>query len=531
MTRGFGYNISNSMGVIKEFKWVWLILTLATFALQPIKTGFEKGHHGWVSADGLSLFSRADKEHYFVAVMAEFKTPEGIEYAYFDRYPPFFSPLMNLFLDPFEDDFNLFIMIARHLMNIIFLLTVIVGFRILTFFIDNKKRALGIALLVFSGSFFIHYKDMPHFDQPAILGNLLIILGICEYKFNNRWKFLLTLAIIVPLFGRGYSSNFLLLTWNIMEFILNWKNLGSNVFVKVINHIKKKCFWILVASVPMTAGFLGYNLYIESLVRNVDITETSIFDSAKRRLGAKKLVSEREKKAQWSRFIPKQIDRKKDLFSPELLSMFDIGRKKVSASWEYYLRRLPSELFGILVIILFLMSTRKYYKTLTHEKKTIYLTMIFSGFVWLYTMRKLATYHDYTTLYYVGLSMMLFTTLSEFKFKNWSTRRILILGCIMMFGSLIANLYKIKPIAAEVNHQADDFNQIREVATKELKNPIFYFQGTDPEGGTRFIYGSPFAPSLYTTGYLVTTYKELANVIIHWENGRIKIKEIIKENE
>lgn len=528
MTRGFRYNISNSMGVIKEFKWVWLTLLLAIAALQPIKTGFEKGHHGWVSADGLSLFSRADKDHYFVAVMAEHLTKDGIKYHYFDRYPPFLSPLMNLFLDPFEDDFNLFIMIARHIMNIIFLITVMVGFKIITFFIQDKKRALGLALLIFSGSFFIHYKDMPHFDQPAILGNLLIIWGICEYKFNQRWKLLLGLAIIVPLFGRGYSSNFLLLTWNIFEFILNWENLGSNVFKKVINHFKKKCVWILVASVPVTASFLAYNVYIESVIRDVPITETSIFDSAKRRLGAKTLVSEREKKAKWSRFIPKQIDRKKDLFSPEFLSMFDIGRKKVSASWEYYLRRFPSEFFGILVIIFFLMNIRKYYRELSHEHKTIYLTMIFSGFVWLYTMRKLATYHDYTTLYYVGLSMMLFTTLAQTKFKNWSTRRILIIGFVMMFGSLVANLYKIKPIAQTVNHQAHDFNEIRKIAKSKFDRPIFYFEGTDPKGGTRFIYGSPFAQSLYTTGYLVTTDKSLANIIVHWKNNRIKIKEIIE---
>ena len=529
MTQRSIHNINNSMSIIKEFKWVWIILTLATFALQPIKTGFEKGHHGWVSADGLSLFSRADSDHYFVAVMAEHKTKDGIEYHYFDRYPPFFSPLMNLFLAPFLDDFNVFIMLARHLMNIIFILTVIVGTRLLFYFIEDKKRALGVAFIIFSGHFFIHYKDMPHFDQPAILGNLLILYGICEYKFNQRFKPLLLLAIIVPLFGRGYSSNFLLLTWNIFEFIFHFKTLGSNIFTKIIGHLKTKTFIALLLSVPVTAGFLGYNLYIESIVRDVKITETSIFDSAKRRLGAKTLMTEREKKAQWHRFIPKQIDRKKDLFSPEFLSMFDIGRKNVKAGWEYYLRRLPSELWGIIVIIFFFMSTRKYYKTLEENKKILYLTFIFSGFVWLYTMRKLATYHDYTTLYYVGFSMMIFTTLAQYKFQNWKTRRILILGFVMMFGSLVANLYKIYPKAQLVNHQADDFNRIRKEAAEKVKEPVFYFEGTDPKGGSRFIYGSPFAPALYTTGYLLTTNKELANVIVHWEDGRIKIKEIINE--
>ena len=209
--------------------------------------------------------------------------------------------------------------------------------------------------------------------------------------------------------------------------------------------------------------------------------------------------------------------------------MFDIGRKKVSAGWKYYLRRLPSELWGIIIFILFFMSTKKYYRTLNREQKILYLTFIFSGFVWLYTMRKLATYHDYTTLYYVGFSMMLFTTLAQQKFKHWQTRRILVIGFIMMFGSLVANLYKIKPIAETVNHQANDFNAIRKKALEKIDNPVFYFEGTDPKGGSSFIYGSPQAHYLYVTGYPVAKEKTLANVIVHWENGRIKIKEIINE--
>jgi len=511
------------MSTFKNYKFLALVIILFTFLLQPIKTGFETGHHGWVSADGLSLISRANTEHHFVGVMAEVIDADGkLQHHYFDRYPLFFSTTMNLLLKPFEWDFAKYIMGGRYIMNIIYLFTILIGFKLLLHFFDDKLKAISAALLVFSGHFFIRYKDMVHFDQPAVLGNLIILLSIANFKKNKKLLPLLLASIIVPLWGRGYSSIFLLLTWNIIEFIFLYKSDSSSFFKKIIIQLKSKAFLCLLCSVPVTAGFLAYNVYIEAKVRNVSITETSIFDSAKRRLGVKTLVSAREKKAEFKRFIPKQIDRKKDLFTPELFSMFDIGRKKVSKGIEYYVRRLPAEIFGFLVFVFFFMNLKKYYKELDQNKKIIYLTSIFSGFVWLYTMRKLATYHDYTTLYYAGFSLMIYTTLIHTKFKNISREKLFTISLIIFLGSLVANLYKIYPQMMDVNHQAMDFTKIHRELEK-MDNPIVHFTNNNPFGGQRFIFGSPFAHNFFTTGFKVGSTKDVSNVFVHWNDHKIEM--------
>lgn len=502
---------------IKKFKALTVVLALVVFITQPFKVGFEKGHHGWVSADGLSIISRANLDHYFVGLVQESVTPEGKDYYYFDRYPPFFSASMNTLLKPFEWNLPAYIYSARTLMNLIFVITFWFGFKFLCFFLP-AARAFALALIVFSGHFFIHYKDMVHFDQPAILGNLILMWAIAEFKFHQRKKLLYTAAIIAPLWGRGYSSGFLLLTWNLFEFLYLYK---MSFLQKIRLHLRSIPFIAMLICVPLTAGSLGYNIWVESQIREVSIKETSIVNSMTRRLGVKSLAAEQEKKAKWSSFIPKQIDRQKDLLAPEVLSMFDIGRKKVSASWEYYLRRLPAEVFAFTIVVLFLFSFKRYLKSLDDKRKILYLSAFFFGFVWNYTMKKLATYHDYTTLYYWGFAMMVYLSLAETHLKSFSSKKFMIIGWLIFLSSLGANFYKAYPHMIKNNHQAYDFNQIRQNLKSIPGEPVFKTVGPLPHEGHTFINGSPYAPYFFLTGYFFAKDGADYDAAIKWENGRI----------
>src|SRR5690606_4820838 len=158
--------------------------------------------------------------------------------------------------------------------------------------------------------------------------------------------------------------------------------------------------------------------------KEISILQTDIVDSAKRRLGLKELIAERERKAKWPNFIIKQIDRQKDLLAPEFFSIFHKNRKDVDSGNEFYLRRLPAEIIGLFLTLLFLFNIRSYYRKLNETQKTIALLSILSGFVWLYTMRKLATYHDYTTMYYVGFLLMAYITIFSTKLKNISSKNV-----------------------------------------------------------------------------------------------------------
>ncbi|MBK8619711.1 MAG: hypothetical protein IPN96_22040 [Anaerolineales bacterium] len=42
----------------------------------------------------------------------------------------------------------------------------------------------------------------------------------------------------------------------------------------------------------------------------------------------------------------------------------------------------------------------------TADRRMIYLILTLSGFVWLFPLRNLAAFHDYTAMYYIGIPLV-----------------------------------------------------------------------------------------------------------------------------
>ena len=107
---------------------ILLIVSMATFTLQNRIVGLEPGyddfqpkHHGWVTANTLAIISKATPEHYFVGYALAFKDDQNqVQYEYFDRYPVFFSALLNRVLS-LSDNLADQLYLAKQIMNFIFL--------------------------------------------------------------------------------------------------------------------------------------------------------------------------------------------------------------------------------------------------------------------------------------------------------------------------------------------------------------------------------------------------------------------------
>ena len=268
-----------------------LIVCGSTFALQNKIVGFEPGydalqpkHHGWVSSQGLAIMTTATLENHFVGYAVAMKdSQDNPLYDYFDRYPIFFSATFNRLISLFNKLSDK-VYAAKQGMNLIFLATLIMAFLILDKLTGNKLLALSVALLTFANPFLLFYKDMVHFDQPALFGCFLLIYAMVVYKLDGK-KILLIISTFVAIgLGRGYASYPILMLLVGFEAILILKSRNLNLKNKLLTILKQPSFLLLVFGIIWGASLLSYNIVMEANKRDISISKTSIVDSAQRRL-------------------------------------------------------------------------------------------------------------------------------------------------------------------------------------------------------------------------------------------------------
>ena len=279
---------------------VLLFVVVMTFYLQNRLVGWEAGyddlqpkHHGWVSSQGLAIIELATPENNFVGYAIQYKDSQNvIHYDYFDRYPVFFSAIFNQVLSLRPKLYSK-VYLAKQVMNLIFLGTLILAFLILDKLIKNKPLALTVALLAFSNPFLLFYKDMVHFDQPALFGFLLLIYAITFYKLDGLKIPLFICTFVAIGLGRGYASYAILILWLAIEAFLVLRTRGISFGQKIKNILKHPSFYMLVIGIIWGASLLSYNILVEARKRNIPILETSILHSAGQRLSLDAIVQSR----------------------------------------------------------------------------------------------------------------------------------------------------------------------------------------------------------------------------------------------
>ena len=250
---------------------VILLVVIWTFVFENRVAGLEPGfddlqpkHHGWVTANTLAIISKATPEHYFVGYALAFKDDQNRpSYEYFDRYPFFFSALFNRLLS-LSDNLAEQLYLAKQLMNLIFLGTLLLGFLIIDKLIRNKPAALTIVLLTFANPYLLWYKDMVHFDQPALFGFLLLIYAIALYKLEGRKTLLYIAPFIAVGLGRGYASYSILFLWLALEGFLILRMHGLNAGEKLQRIVRHPSFFLLILALAWGASLLLYNIVIEA---------------------------------------------------------------------------------------------------------------------------------------------------------------------------------------------------------------------------------------------------------------------------
>lgn len=378
---------------------VFLGLALLVLVTQNRFVGFEPGyderqpkHHGWVSSHGLAIISHATPENGFVGYALALAGPNGtVRYDYFDRYPVFFSAAMHQALSITERA-SAQVYIAKQVMNLIFLATMLTAALIVDKLIGSKPAALAAAILAMSSEYLLFYKDMVHFDQPALLGVMILTYTIVLCVMDGRRRAPLLGAIVGVSLGRGYASLAVLGVWFFAECLSaarTWRGNWRRTARAMLAH---PAFKSLVVGTALAAALLIYNTTIEAWRTDVPLWETSIFESAENRLGFDPAFNLRnEAVASWPRFLADQLDR--------------------VVRWSLPLRKPGGELVGNAVILgamlaVIAAAARRW----DRPRRLLVIVTVTSPFVWLIGMRYMSAPHDYTSMYYVGVPLMFFAS-------------------------------------------------------------------------------------------------------------------------
>ena len=354
---------------------------------EPGYNELQPGHHGAVSSRTLAIINHATPANGFVGYVFQTIDENGEkDYDYFDRYPVFFSAAMHALLS-LKSKLSTQIYLARQAMNGIFLLTLAAAYLLASRLV--KHWAIGLAAVLFSVSsqYLLFYKDMVHFDQPALLGFIFLMYAIAVHMRRANRVLLYGAALAAAALGRGYASIVVLGVWFVLEALQILLQRDPSLLGKVRLVLKHDSLWVMVISVLWAASLLAYNVVTEANKRQIPLMQTSIIQSAENRLSLDENFNEQYAGIlEWGNFLPNQADR--------------------IVRWSFPVWDYDGTKWLNAIIVLGMLATIIAYGARVDvvDRKTLAL-MVLSGMVWLIAMRNLSAFHDYTTMYYLGFTL------------------------------------------------------------------------------------------------------------------------------
>jgi hypothetical protein len=230
---------------------------------------------------------------------------------------------------------------------------------------------------------------MYHFDQPALLGlSLLLLLAAFLWKHPSGFgRFRLPVLMVAS--GLAISSG---------------RSGSAMVFLAVcaaIHVVQPRSFWpsagrdFLVAlafSLLVLSGFTGYSIMVEAKSNGVHWIDTSVVQSALRRLGisVSGFSDPHVKRLSWSQAIPRIIRFVLRYCSPGFGILLAIGLlaqlKKLTSS------RITISLRGALEFV-----------SMGLAKPVFALNAAcgLTGLMWCFGMKNLVVFHDYSAIYVI----------------------------------------------------------------------------------------------------------------------------------
>ncbi len=422
---------------------LFCLLAVIVFATQFTGPGFGGGPYGWVSSHGLSIMSRATLANGFVGHARTDLNADGtLDYVYFDRTPVFFSTIVGALIS-LTDDLILKVWIARQVMNAIYVLTMLLAWCLLRRLGAKPLPALAGVTLTISGYWLLYYRELIHFDHPALAGMLLLLYIIARVKLERRerWRWLTVATLVAVSLGQAPVSLSVLGLWLAFETVsLLWQRERPlwQRWRAIFAHDATRMLLLGVAWILLMTG---YNIAQEMARRDVPLEQTSVVNSIQRRLpGAGAALAPSD----FVGYAPLVAERLNRWFMPV--------NEAVTWGVPHWV-----PLLAIVFVLVFSLRQRP-------ALRVPLLLTAFSGLAWIFGMINLTQYHEYTTMHAMGLTLVFWlAVLRPLQRTPVYALVMLLIGLTLFLRSSLQVEEKSQEDFREYALYTEDYNRIRQL--------------------------------------------------------------------
>ena len=368
---------------------------------------YRPGLHNLLSVNHLMVAANLSPEHNFLLFYYQTLDKDGIpSYTPYNRFPLGGYALIKLAILPFGNDFSARIHAARMVFLLFFAGSAVLAYLSLCRLTANRWIALTATLLAFSSYYLLYYNDMIATENGlSLFGVLLTFHGMVLFVQEARFRQLLVKAFAALLLG-----------WHVYALLLPFIVLG---LLRELNRARrlsappslagriKRCVvappfsrYLALGVVTLLFGIavLSFNLGNEYLAFDgeVSLTELPTVKSITYRLGADDGFNEHYAEAlEWGNFLENQSYRIARATLPFPFSPFDNSALEDKDYRGVIVGALAA---GVSVIGL-----------LVARQKMLLASLVSAGFCWALPMRHNVAMHDYESVFYIGVPLVLFS--------------------------------------------------------------------------------------------------------------------------
>ncbi len=367
------------------------LLALIVFATQFAGSGFgNRAHHSWITSQILAIVSRATPVNGFVGHSRSVMDADGaLDHEYFARSPVVFDALTGTLFN-LTDNLTLKVWLARQVMHAIFILTMLLAWRLLRRLGAQPVPALVMVTLGFSGQMLLYYREMFDYEHASLLGMLLLLTAIVEEKHARRRRRLTLVTLLALSLGRGYASLAVLGLWFVLEATGILLRRGLTPTQRLRATLGHPATRLLLLAMVWILLLLSWNVAHEMLRRDVPFADSGIVGS----------ILERAPGGQNARALPPLADLASILERRFVLWFFPLD--------EAGDRRIQQLALPLALALVAVFCARQ-----RPERRVLLLLTAFSGALWIFVMINHTWHHDFTTMYALGFALVFWLALLE----------------------------------------------------------------------------------------------------------------------
>ena len=391
-----------------------LLLALATLFLFVIDHGYfyRAGLHGWNSAKVLAEAENLAPQWGFTRFQHLEPDQNGnpVPHTLYNRFPAGGYLLIRLVTLPFGDDLSAKIIAARVLMLACFAAAAILAYLALARTVGSRWVACTATALAFSSFYCLHYSDMISTEVPVdLLAVMLAFHGMAVFVQEDRFEQLL--AKTCAALALGWHVYALLLPFIAFSLARDLISVHRAAPPHPGGKIKRASAAIFLGR-PFALGVVAFVFGLLVLSTNligeyhtsdepIPTTELPTWKSMTKRAGLEQPFNrQHEHILSWPSFLESQFQDLGRMFLPYALAGDpDAWRPDDQPSFSIEPLLLPFGIAALAVCLAWLCFS---------PQRVLLATLTLSGFAWSLPMRHNVAFHDFESVFYVGVPLTLF---------------------------------------------------------------------------------------------------------------------------